>query len=366
MKTVRNVIIIFLIIFFTSVLTIALYSMYSGIEINYMGEYDAQKIVELVESKQQENSDIQELLEQATESIVGVSKIQEIGSSIFVEESEKKLGLGSGIIVSEKGYIITNEHVSGEKLSTCYITLKNGKDYKGEVVWSDKDIDLAIVKINANGLSKIKFGNSDNLRIAETVYAIGNPIGFEFQRTVTSGIISGLNRTIKLNEERRSYMEDLIQTDATINQGNSGGALIDCEGNLMGINTVKITSADGIGFAIPINLVKPIIQKFDRDGKFNEAYLGIFGYDKNVIPYLDNEIKFDSGIYVAQVVLDGPCYNAGIVEGDIVLKADGIDINRMTELKKFIYSKEPGDIIELTILRMNKEVKIKVRLESKL
>lgn len=365
MKTFRSVILIFLIIFFTSIITIALYSMYSGIEINYTSDYDVEKISKMVEEKQKEDSNIQKLLENATESIVGISKLQDVGNSIFVEDAEKKLGLGSGIIVSKDGYIITNEHVSGERLSTCYITLKNGKGYKGEVVWTDKDLDLSIVKISAKGLNEMKMGDSDNLMLADSVYAIGNPIGFEFQRTVTAGIISGLNRTIKLSDGEYTFMEDLIQTDATINQGNSGGALIDGYGKLIGINTVKITSADGMGFAVPINTVKPIIKKLIEKGKFEEAYLGIYGYDKNVIPYLDEQLNFESGIYVAQVVLDGPCYGAGILEGDIITSVDSKNINSMAELKKYIYSKEPDDFVELNILRNHSNFTIKVKLSRK-
>ena len=144
-----------------------------------------------------------------------------------MSDGVESLGLGTGFIVSDDGYILTNEHVSGSKYSSCYVTLEDGKTYTGSVVWSDNDIDISIVKISANNLHFLELGDSNNLKIAQSVYAIGNPIGSEFQRTVTAGIISGLNRTIKLEENNNtSYMEDLIQTDATINPGNSGGPLI--------------------------------------------------------------------------------------------------------------------------------------------
>ena len=178
------------------------------------------------------------------------------------------------MIVSENGYILTNWHVAGEKYSTCYITLENAKTVNGNVVWSDKDLDLAIVKITASNLKYITLGDSDNIKIGQKAYAIGNPIGVEFQRTVTSGIISGINRTIKIDDENgESYMEDLIQTDATINPGNSGGPLINSKGEVIGVNSVKITNAEGIGFALPINIVKPVIQSFLENGKFEEANL---------------------------------------------------------------------------------------------
>ena len=180
-----------------------------------------------MENVEQKSQTIANTLEQTMESVVGISKLKDAGSSIFSTNTETTLGLGTGIIISENGYILSNEHVTGTKYSTCYITLENSKKYDGTVVWSDSDLDLSITKIEANNLKYITLGDSSKIRIGETVYAIGNPIGFEFRRTVTSGIISSKNRTIKLEEkENTTYMSDLIQTDATINPGNSGGPLI--------------------------------------------------------------------------------------------------------------------------------------------
>lgn len=297
---------------------------------------------------------------------MGISKIKQNDSSIFVENSEAKLGLGSGVVITENGYILTNQHVVGDKYSSCFVTLENGEIFNGSVVWTDKNIDLAIVKISTTALKYLELGDSDKIELAEDVYAIGNPIGFEFQRTVTKGIISGINRTLKIeNLEESSYMEDLIQTDATINEGNSGGALINEKGELIGINTVKISEAEGIGFAVPINLVKPIIEKLTQTGKFEEAYLGIYGYDKNVIPYLNSNFKIDSGIYIAKVLFDGPLLGAGLIEGDIITKIDGNNIEKMNDLKKYIYSKSPGDIVKLTIRRIRKDYDVDVKLGRK-
>ena len=189
---------------------------------------------------------------------------------------------------------MTNEHVSGGKFSNCYVTLESGNTYNGSVVWADSEIDLAIVKINAKTIEYAKLGDSDSIKVADNVYAIGNPIGFEFQRTVTGGIISAIDRTVKLQEnEKDVYMEDLIQTDATINPGNSGGPLINADGEIIGINSVKITSAEGIGFAIPINIIKPVINKLVNAKPIDQAYLGIFGYDKAVIPYIESKQDLD-------------------------------------------------------------------------
>lgn len=276
------------------------------------------------------------------------------------------MGLGTGVIISEDGYIITNEHVSGSKYSKCYVTLENGKDYQANVLWSDTDLDLSIIKISAKGLKYTQLGDSDNIRIGQTVYAIGNPIGFEFRRTVTGGIISAKDRTIKIEEQdKSSYMEDLIQTDATINPGNSGGPLINTKGEVIGINSIKIESAESIGFAIPINIIKPIISSYTTNGNFEEASIGIFSYDKNVIPYLDSSINIDNGIYVVEVINNSPAQKAGIKKGDIIQKIDGIVLNKMSELRKYIYTKTPGEEVTLIIQRNGITSPVKITLGKK-
>jgi len=328
------------------VITIALgYLLYSNIEINNSVS-ETKKPIEItrvstsIEDVQMEEKTVTQMLEKINESVVGISKLKNTGTTIFLEDGSSKIGLGTGMIVSENGYILTNEHVSGEKYSNCYVTLPNGKNYQGKVVWSDTNIDLAIVKINAHNLSYVTLGDSSIVKVGQTVYAVGNPIGFEFQRTVTFGIISAVNRTIVLQEEEKSsYMEDLIQTDATINPGNSGGPLVNSSGEVIGVNSVKITSAEGIGFAVPINTVKTIIESFVTTGKFEEAYLGIFAYDKNVIPYLDSNLDLESGIYVAQVNTNSPAAQYGIREKDVLLEIDGIELNKMCDLRCYIYTK---------------------------
>lgn len=305
-------------------------------------------------------------IENVIKSVVGISKLKDNGNSIFLGNSEEKLGLGSGVILSENGYILTNQHVVGNKYSNCYVTLENGLTYNGSVIWIDSNIDLAIVKISADNLEYINMGDSDSLSLAEEVYAIGNPIGIEFQRTVTKGIISGINRTIKIEDEANpSYMEDLIQTDATINEGNSGGPLINEKGELIGINTVKISGAEGIGFAVPINIIKPILEKFINTGKFDEAYLGLYGYDKEVIPYLEENLKIDKGVYIASIQADGPMLNKDIKIGDIITKIDDVQINKMNDLKRYVYTKSPGDKVNITINRNEKEQTIEIELGRK-
>ena len=332
-------------------------------------EYNAQKVNfdESTPEKENEEKNVEgNSIEKSVNAIVGISKLKQSGSSIFLNNAEEKLGLGSGVIITENGYILTNQHVSGNKYSSCYVTLEDGKIYEGNVVWADSNIDLAIVKINKNNLDCLELGDSDSIALAEDVYAIGNPLGMEFQKTVTKGIVSSLNRTIKIEDEKQNvYMEDLIQTDATINEGNSGGALINSEGKLIGINSVKISNAEGIGFAVPINIVKPIVNKLVSEGKFDEAWLGIYGYDKEAIAYLNSNIKIENGIYVAQISSDGPLANLDIKEGDIITEVDETKINKMNDLKKYIYSKVPGDKVSLHIERQGKNFVIEVILASK-
>ena len=343
---------------------------YSKIEVKNYNTVNGKKLSQTIEEKKKEDLTITEMLENATDTVVGISKIKESGNTVFTENGVSKMGMGSGVIVSEKGYILTNEHVSGPKYSTCYVTMEDGKNYNANVVWSDTDLDLSIIKINMKCIYYGKFGDSDSMKVGETVYAIGNPIGFEFQKTVTSGIISALNRTIifkeeNANEKQDVYMSNLIQTDATINPGNSGGPLINNDGEIVGINTVKITSAEGIGFAVPINVVKPIIKKLEETGKFEEASLGIFAYDKNVIPYLNTNLKFDTGIYVAQISFDSPAFTSGLEIGDVITKIDNNILDKMCDLREYIYSKNAGETVTLTVLRNNKERTIDLKLNRK-
>ena len=335
---------------------IYLYDTYQKIEINN-SNYETKKVQSTINEQTVENTienskTVADVLENTMESVVGISKLKDTGISIFSSNNETLLGLGTGLIVTESGYILSNEHVTGGKYSTCYITLENGKKYDGKVVWSDTDLDLSITKIDAKGLKYITLGDSSNIKVGESVYAIGNPIGFEFRRTVTSGIISAKNRSIKLEENNNiSYMSDLIQTDATINPGNSGGPLIYPNGEVIGINTVKISSAEGIGFAIPINVVKGVIESFKNTGSFEQTTIGIYAYDKDVIPYLNSNINFSEGIYIAEITKNGPAESAGLKQGDIITEIDSKKLSTMNELREYIYTKKVGDIVNLQISR---------------
>ena len=358
-STGKKILFTMIIILIIWILGFYVYVTYNNIEI-YDSNYTTQRTQSTIEEQtvekvEEESKTVADVIEETVESVVGISKLKNTGSSIFSNSTESQLGLGTGVIVTENGYILSNEHVTGSKYSKCYVTLENGNNYNGTVVWSDSSIDLSIVKIEAKNLKYSILGDSDNVKIGETVYAIGNPIGFEFRRTVTSGIISAKNRTIKIEEEENiSYMTDLIQTDATINPGNSGGPLIYPNGEVIGINTVKISSAEGIGFAIPINIVKPIIESYQNTGDFQEAKIGIYAYDTEVIPYLETggvSSNFQEGIYVAEVTKNGPAESAGVKEKDIITKIDDVELKTMNDLREYIYTKKPNDEVTLKINR---------------
>ncbi len=368
----KKIIYVSVILIFIWIFGFYLYTTYQNIEIkenNYTAEKQLSTYTEqTVENEEEKSVTIADMIEETTEKVVGISKLKSTGASIFSNNEESELGLGTGFIVTSDGYIVSNAHVTGEKYSKCYVTLENGTNYDGTVVWSDTDLDLSVVKIEAKNLPYVELGNSKSIRVGESVYAIGNPIGFEFRRTVTSGIISAKNRTIKIEEnEKSSYMSDLIQTDATINPGNSGGPLIYPNGQVIGINTVKITTAEGIGFAVPIDVIKPIIESLKQTGTFEEATIGIYAFDKEVIPYLNTSIginykNFETGIYVAQITKNGPASNTELKEADIITNIDGKELNTMNDLREYIYTKKPNEEVTLKIIRgkLNKEIKLEL------
>ena len=360
-------ILIFLLFFLLAILSYIIYQNTQISESNLNAQnITIERTMQTVEEVKENNKTVTEMISQISNSVVGISKVKNSGSSIFSDENITNLGLGTGLIVGENGYILTNAHVSGERYSKCYVTLADGKTYDGNVVWSNTDIDMSIVKINQKNLEVATLGDSNDIKVGETVFAIGNPIGFEFQRTVTSGIISAVNRTIKFEEnEQETYMEDLIQTDATINPGNSGGPLVNSDGQVIGINGVKITSAEGISFAIPINSVKAVIQSFNENGRFEEASLGVFAFDKNVLGYIDENLKFNEGIYIARVNKNSAAEEANLRTGDIILSIDGNKLERMCDLRCYVYTKKPGDKVILEVQRNNRKLEVEAALKKK-
>ena len=317
--------------------------------------YDAQKTNIVVNNDTSIESAV---AKKAMNSVVGITTKAVVGYYFGEKEIE---GTGSGIIIDANGYILTNSHVVGDgNAKEISVLFENGDKKTGSVLWYDSALDLAIVKVDATGLPVADLGDSDKLEVGEIAIAIGNPLGLEFQRSVTSGIISGLHRTIKVDEN--NVIEDLIQTDASINPGNSGGPLLNANGEVVGINTAKIQSAEGLGFSIPINAVKPIINQVIKEGTYKTVFIGITGVEVDVYErQLGIDLNADSGVIIIEVSPNSPASNAGLMNGDIIEKIDDQNIESMNQLKKTLYKYNKGDSATLNIIRNGSEKKVEIK-----
>lgn len=257
-------------------------------------------------------------------------------------------GTGSGVIISADGFIVTNNHVV-ENAQELIVSLADGRTFTGRTVGADPATDLAVVKIDATGLPTAVFGDSDSLLVGEPAIAIGTPLGNEFRGSVTVGVISALNRSIEIGERRFK----LIQTDAAINPGNSGGALVNADGLVVGINSAKLAAAgvEGMGFSIPVNTVRPIVQSLIEKGKVVRAYLGVGIFDKNTAARYGYRLNVDKGVYVAGVQPGGPAAKAGIREGDLIIAIAGKETNTVIDLRAAIDAQPVGSRADVTINR---------------
>lgn len=294
----------------------------------------------------------------AMDSVVGITTVEEVQDFFFLPQNVE--GVGSGVIVDSNGYILTNSHVVADgNAKSVNVLFENGDKKPATVMWNDSILDLAIVKVDAVGLPVADLGNSDDIEIGEIVVAIGNPLGLEFQRTVTSGIISGLHRAIQIS--RNNVIEDLIQTDASINPGNSGGPLLNSKGEVIGINTAKIKTAEGLGFSIPINQAKTVIEEVIKNGTYQTVFMGISGMSvEDYQAALGIKLSNDRGVILLEVSENSPAQRAGLLNGDIITKIDGVEIDNMTKLKKSLYKYKQGDKASLTIKRTNEEIKVDI------
>ncbi|MBR5218302.1 MAG: trypsin-like peptidase domain-containing protein [Clostridia bacterium] len=309
--------------------------------------------------------DIPAVSQRLTPSVVGISSNVN-RHSLYSPSPGEAWSMGSGVIVSEDGYILTNHHVIADA-NSIYVTLHDGQSLTANRVWSDEFLDLAVIDIDSSSLPAAPLGDSSSAKVGESVIAIGNPLSLQFQRTVTSGIISATGRSVPLTAADGSeyYMENLLQTDASINPGNSGGPLINMAGEVIGINTVKVSSAEGIGFAIPSNLFKPVVERIIAEGGFITPYLGLFAYDKNTALYVKGSFESEQGIYVAETDPRGPAAKAGIKEGDIITRVGGTEINSMLELRQQLFTYKPGDTVSITLVTAAKKTEtLSVRLSN--
>lgn len=297
---------------------------------------------------------------------------EEVGPSIVAITSKVKVrdwfdnqyfqeGQGSGVIFDvndENVLIVTNEHVVNGA-SEVIVTLYDNKKVSASIVGVDAETDLAVIKINIedipdeirNKIAVAKLGDSDSLRVGETAIAIGNPMGYN--NTVTVGVISALNRELELPDKKL----ELVQTDAAINPGNSGGALVNIDGEVIGINTVKIadTQVEGIGFAIPIDSAKPIINELVNKGSVSRPYLGILG--KDIDESISEMYQLPIGVFVGEVVENSAADIAGLEKGDVIIEFEGEKIYSMEKLSELIKSKTIGDSITIKVIRNSNQQK---------
>ena len=282
----------------------------------------------------------------------------------YDDYARPRAGTGSGVIYSADGYILTNNHVV-EFADDYTITLHDNREFKARLVGTDPSTDMAVLKIEANDLPAVELGNSDAVKVGEWVLAVGNP--FDLTSTVTAGIISAKSRDINIIR-RGAPIESFIQTDAAVNPGNSGGALVDANGRLIGINSAIATPTGtfaGYSFAIPVNLVKRIADDLIKYGKYKRAYLGvdIATMDSNLANELN--IPYTQGVWIKALDPQGSAARSGVQPNDIIVKLNGKNVTTVPELQELVGRSKAGDDVALTVVRNGKEKNIGVKLKSR-
>jgi len=286
------------------------------------------------------------------------------GPQLGHQNPDVQLGTGSGVIVSSDGYIVTNNHVI-EGADEIEITLNDNRSYTGTVIGTDPNTDIALVKVEADSLPTVLFANSDDVQVGEWVLACGNP--FSLNSTVTAGIVSAKGRNINILRQRYA-IESFIQTDAAINPGNSGGALVNEQGDLIGINTAIASPTgaySGYGFAVPANIVSKVIYDLKTYGVVQRGFIGVSIRDVDSHLAETKKLSVVSGVYVDAIVEDGAADKAGMEAGDVILEVDGMKVQTTSELQEIIGRRTPGDAISIKIDRDGKQQMIKTTLTNK-
>jgi serine protease Do len=278
--------------------------------------------------------------------------------------AQKATASGSGVIISEDGYIVTNNHViqNAEKVE---VVLNDKREYDAEVIGRDPSTDLALLKVNAKNLPFVYYGNSDDVKIGEWALAVGNP--FSLTSTVTAGIISAKGRNINILNEKFA-IESFIQTDAAVNPGNSGGALVNSSGELIGINSAIASntgSYSGYSFAVPVNIVRKVVADLLEFGEVQRAFMGVVLQDLNADLAKKKSIEVIRGVYVSGLNTGGAAEGAGIKEGDVILKVQGIEVNNVPELQEQIGRYRPGDEVKILVSRIEGMKEIEVTLKNR-
>jgi len=324
-------------------------------------EKEAQKAEEIDKNlSAARNTPIVKAAKKVGPSVVGITNKAYV-RDFFNRVQLAERGTGSGVIYDSNGLIVTNNHVV-EGAQEIIVSLSDGHSYKGTVLGADAATDLAVVKIDASDLPAVTFGDSSTIQVGEPAIAIGNPLGLEFRGSVTAGIISALNRSIEIGERKFN----LIQTDAAINPGNSGGALVNADGELIGINSAKIavSNVEGIGFAIPINAVKPIISELASKGRVAHPYVGASLIDKEIAAHYGFDADLQGGLFIMKLAKNGPLANAGARTGDIIIKFDGENVSTVADLRAKLAQHKVGDTVKIVIRRSDSERTLNVTLQE--
>ncbi|MEN8120568.1 MAG: Do family serine endopeptidase [Bacteroidota bacterium] len=369
-KSILSTVLIAVVVGFLSVLIYHnLYNAHEGIKSTNLNTIGVGQLVNNTTTK--ENMDFTFAAEKAVHAVVHIK-------TTFVSEQENPLyqffygqspaipsvGSGSGVIISTDGYIVTNNHVV-EQSNNIEVVLNDKRSFKAKVIGIDPATDLALLKIDAEKLVRIPFGNSDILKVGEWVLAVGNP--FNLTSTVTAGIISAKARNINLSRRSTYSIESFIQTDAAVNPGNSGGALVNTNGELVGINTAiatKTGSYTGYSFAIPVSIVQKIVADLKEYGIVQRAIIGINIVDINAEAAKELGLDKIEGVYVQRAIEGGAAEKSGIKAGDVILKINNVVVNKTSELQEQVSMFRPGDKVMVTLKRDNKIKKIEVTLQN--
>lgn len=325
------------------------------------------------------NTDITGIVNDVADAVVGITNLQTVRDFWSSSETTREIGTGSGVIYKKedgKAYIVTNHHVV-EGSQGLEVTFDDGTKVDGKLIGSDVWTDLAVVEIDASHVDTvIEFGDSDALKRGETVMAIGNPLGLGFAGSVTVGVVSGKDRSIPIDLDKNGTIDwqaDVLQTDAAINPGNSGGALINLAGQLVGINSMKITqeTVEGIGLAIPINVAVPVIENLEKTGTVNRPTMGVSLLNLRDIPstqqrdVLRMPKDITDGVVVTEVFRNTPAEAAGVQKYDVIVEMDGERIEDMVGLRKHLYNeKKVGDAMKMKVYRDGKLVEIEMVLRD--
>ena len=306
------------------------------------------------------NTPIVQAAKKVGPSVVGITNKAYV-RDFFNRVQLAERGYGSGVIYDKSGLIVTNNHVV-EGASELVVSLADGRSAQGKVLGTDAATDLAVVKIEMDDLPVAEFGDSSTVEVGEPAIAIGNPLGMEFRGTVTVGIISALNRSVEIGEKKFT----LFQTDAAINPGNSGGALVNADGEIIGINSAKIavSNVEGIGFAIPINNVKPIVKELASKGRVAHPYVGASLIDAGIAKQYGFDMDLHGGLFIMKLSKGGPLARAGARTGDIITEFNGVKVNTVMALRDEIAKHQVGDQVNITVLRNESQMTLAVVLQE--